>query len=952
MANPAVKKNQVTILKGTPNEKKFYFENPTNPTPNDIAKVKEYYGIAETATPQQVIAELNKFKQATQADILKDIPFDPEKQSKEYYAELAQKMSDVNQRMKLIEDPANYYFKDLQSKLPYGLDRLVPDQLVSKGSFETIGALSAMGAAGLATAPTGGAGAAAAKILGADVLGATAGGQVYELTNQILRHLNDLPTEDQALQNAKFLKDAYMNLAFSGGAMALGPVVKAFKPAVGRVLFGLDNKNPEYQKMLEVAETYGMPLGIIQATNSSFWKGYSKVLGVFPYVGTPFRRAGEGTNEAIRQYFDTATKNFAPFQTMASLGGDISKLARKEYEDTMTISRLLYEDFENYAKRLEGKKVIKIDTVKRLSKDFVDILKGQMPKTGYYEFKFPGSNSEKAFREFYETMAALDPDGITIQQGRKLQELFSNFAANFKVEGKGIVPTKEGARITQLGLALEHDMNKLVNIDDDVEKVVFDTALEKLTTANSYLADIMPKYEGPVQSIYKQVNRNIFGPGPQSYMGGSMYPKQALETILGIAKNDPEAMKVVMRLAQTPKANLDAYYKAGMKEGVPVKVKVQTLDDAPNLPNGDPNPNFGKTITTEETVMSMGPNAGVKQIVRKLYDNALEKSFSNLPTAKTYQDYKNLAKLSPEEIYKQGYKNTQDVYRFRTVEFDPMKFADELGLNTPDGRATLEVALKGTGTKIKDIERFLDVAERAGSFTVTDPSTFVQRRVTLGGFKSLLLFGGAQAGATMAGFGLPMLMVPIMLRYGSSILTDPQVLKSFSEILEDTGMDVAKRTAIAKGLAGPEDTKEALKPFTISKENQKILLDWANATLPTEDELDQLDFVNQVEQSILSLMKEPQKNIEARNAREDQMNIMKKLQPGTRSGLSAQEAEIGNQLINRLQPTFMAGGEEMLDTAPSVAGGQLSPNVRSNLAFGSLDEALESQYGGINNLMP
>ena len=69
--------------------------------------------------------------------------------------------------------------------------------------------------------------------------------------------------------------------------MSLGPLIKHFKPAVGRVLFGLDNKNPEYKKMLEVAETYGMPLGIIQATNSSFWKGYSEVLGVFPYVGTP-----------------------------------------------------------------------------------------------------------------------------------------------------------------------------------------------------------------------------------------------------------------------------------------------------------------------------------------------------------------------------------------------------------------------------------------------------------------------------------------------------------------------------------------------------------------------------------------------------------------------------------------------------------------------------------------
>jgi hypothetical protein len=32
--------------------------------------------------------------------------------------------------------------------------------------------------------------------------------------------------------------------------------------------------------------------------NNRFWKGYSEVLGIFPFVGTPFRRAAEGTSEA------------------------------------------------------------------------------------------------------------------------------------------------------------------------------------------------------------------------------------------------------------------------------------------------------------------------------------------------------------------------------------------------------------------------------------------------------------------------------------------------------------------------------------------------------------------------------------------------------------------------------------------------------------------------------
>lgn len=976
MATPAVKKNKVTILKGTPNEKSFYFENPTNPTANDIAKVKEFYGISQEASPEQVIEQLNKFKSSAQANILQEIPFDPVTESKEYYNMLAQKMADTNERMKLIEDPANYLFKSFNDRLPKFIDMAIPDSLVSKPTFEALGSFAGMGTAGLLTAPAvvanpaiGGPGMAAA-MYAADSLGSQAGGQVYELTNQILRHLNDLPLESREMQNAKFLQDAYMNLAFTGGAMSLGPMIKAFKPAVGRVLFGLDNKNPEFQKMLDVADTYGMPLGIIQATNSSFWKGYSKVLGVFPFIGTPFRRAGEGTQEGIRQYFKNASANFAPFQTMASLGGDVMGLARKEYKDTMTISGLLYENFENYAKKLEGKKVIKVDTVKRIAKDFEKTLLEQMPTTPGYQFKFPGEASERSFRDFYQTLTRLDPEGITIQQGRKLMQLFSEFASNYKNEGKGIVPTKEGSRVTQLKLAMEQDMNKLVKLDDSVDQVVFDEAIKKLTIANAYLADVMPKYKGAVPNMYKQVNANIFGPGPQSTTEGAMYAKDALNIVLEMAKDNPDAMKAVLTLAKTPKANLDAYYKAGMKEGVPVKVKVQQLDENPNLPNGSPNPNFGKTITVEQVVKSMAPNAGANKIMRKLFDDAFSKSLSGLPVAKSFKDYKALANLDPEQVYKQGYKNKDGVYRFKTVDFDPMKFADELGLNNPDKRMVLESVLQGTGTKIKDIERFLEIAERSGSFTVTDPSTFVQRRVTLGGFKSLILFSGAQAGATMAGFGLPMLMVPLLLRYGSSILTDPKVLKAFSQVLADTGEDVAKRSAVLSTLGKGEPTKEDLKKFTISKENQKILLDWANATLPTQEDLDQMDFVNQVEQSIMSLAMEPQKSVEQRNANENQRKLMDRFNPRNPRGLTKEEAEMGNIIQNKLQPTFtsdLGGGQSKFAAAMQDAGNFLRENdpitrinqslglnqqTRNNLAFGTIDDAMASQYGqgGIGDL--
>ena len=926
MAAPIRGKKTATILKGTPNEHTFYIEGtPGNLTPGDIAKIKKFYGIAEEASPQDMVNELNKLKEVTQANIISDIPYDPG--SKEYYAEMSQKISDVNQRMKLIEDPANYYFKQAQEKLPFFLDKFVPDQLVSKPAFETAGALAAIGATGLAMTPTAG---AAAKILGADALGATAGGQVYELTNQLLRYLNDLPTEDQATQQSKFLQDAYLNLAFSGGSMALGPLVKAFKPTIGKMLFGLKTGQPEFDKMLSVAETYGMPLGIIQATNNRFWKGYSEVLGIFPFVGTPFRRAAEGTSEATRQYFNNLTNGFAPLQTMSSLGGDVMKLARGQYDDSATISRILYEDFEEYAKRLEGKKVIKLDTVRDLSQKFVKSLEEAQPRAGYEPFKFPGASSEKAFKEFYQTMSRLDSDGVTIQQAKTLKELFSNFAANYKTETKGgFVPPKEGSRITQLALALERDMNTLVAIDDDIDKVVFDTAMKKLTTANGYLSDIMPKYEGPVPNLYKQVNANIFGPGPQSDTAGSMYAKEALDIVLGKAQTDPQVMEIVMRLAETPKPNVDAWVKAGKKEGGFQQVAVKILDDNPDSST------FGKTITKVESVEAIAPDAGKKKIIRKLFDNALEGSFSNLPVASTIGDYKNLKGLPPSEIAKYGFKEgvdktSQDLFKFRTVEFDPSVFAEKIGLTNIDKRAALAQALKPVGTKIEDLQRFLEVAERAGSFTVKDPSKFVARRVTLGGFRSLLLFGAGTAGASALSGGIVPLMIPIMLRYGSSILSDPKVLKAFTQKLADTGLDVGKRTAVMGEVGKMTDV-------------DKVLLDWANKTLPTQDELDQQDFVNQVEQSILSLMKEPQKKVEMGPARDQQLDMMGRMF-GPR-GITQEEAQIGGQLEERLAPTFPVDYEQLdyEQTMPAGASQNLSPDVRSNLAFGTLDDALETQ---------
>ena len=50
----------------------------------------------------------------------------------------------------------------------------------------------------------------------------------------------------------------------------------------------------------------------------------------------------------------------APMQTMTMLGADFSQIMSKNYDAVRNAQQYMYENFEEYAKRLKGKKVINI----------------------------------------------------------------------------------------------------------------------------------------------------------------------------------------------------------------------------------------------------------------------------------------------------------------------------------------------------------------------------------------------------------------------------------------------------------------------------------------------------------------------------------------------------------------------------------------------------------------
>jgi hypothetical protein len=515
-------------------------------------------------------------------------------------------------------------------------------------------------------------------------------------------------------------------------------------------------------------------------------------------------------------------------------------------------------------------------------------------------------------------MSKLD-ENITLEQAVTMRQMFNDFITNFKTEFKGKIPKEEAQAIGNLAARLEYDILNLKNIDNAVDETVFNTALAKLAAANEYFAHTMPTFEGGVASNMKQVNANIFGPGPDVERG-LMYTDEMFQIIFGRAKQSNDAMKHLIELSQTTPDQIRAYKKAGNVEGKVVDLDVLVKDMDINSPT------YGTMIKKNVPIISAAPDAGRKKIIRNLFDDAIEASIEGLPPGVSATQFINLKDVAPEVIRAKGLKKAApELLEFSDVRFNPSNFAKSLGLDTQQGQEILATALEGTGVSVKGVQRFLDAVSQAKSFEINDSSTFLQRRLTLTGLKGLMLFGaGTGAASTVSGPFSPVLTA-LVLKYGSSILSNPKYLKTFTELYEN----------MAKN---PGDLNKAL---TVSRRND--ILEWASTVLPTDAEVEREEFINSIDDSIFSLMQKGQTKIEAQNAREEQLNMMS-------GNINKAQQRVVGEMMNRINQTQQPISFE--DTGPlfePAAGAPMSPQVRNQLAFGSVDDAIAAQ-GGIGGL--
>ena len=855
-------------------------------TPEAQDKVKEMFeGIQYPQGSQQYFNELNK--------IISDISY-REAKARDPLGTLGRDLKTAD-----IDIPFFPNIKDGKLDLPYLPNIPMTNALpLDRTSWGVAGSLAAPKFAGLN--PVTGFAKQPLKLAGADVLGYHMGTHAHDAANEIYRHLADLPDDDFVWdrEKTKMLREYADNLAWTGGAYSMLPVWQRFGKPVMRGMFGIDKKST--QDLINMSNLYGLDLGIVHATKRPWVKGVRRVLGVFPWVGTPFQRSADITEEQIRRAYAGNFGAFAPMQTFSDLGVDMVTMAGKKWEDYMATAKVLYDDFYDTATKAGDKPIFSIKRTKKYAETALKKANDAALKGNYDQvIRFPGTKSEEAFGIFYKELSQAG-DHITAKKVRKLQEHLNGAIANYISEGGGMVNKTDMSNIRILKRMLEKDIADLSALPKSAtaqDKALHKTLTNKLHKANKWITNVAPTFEGPIAEQLKMVNREIFGEGV--YKPGFFYDSEMMKPLMERATKDPKFMQSLMNM--------------------------MTVDPASDIAKS-----WQKTHGTK-----LDPDHFKKRLLQKWFDDAYQKSLKNLSGRHTASDYKALSTADKKAIKKHGFAaNDLERTKFQSVTFDYDEFGRQIGLNSDEGRKVLDVALGKPGAW-KDVDKFINAISVSDLGKRVDPSQFVVRRATLGGAKAII--GGMAIGASLtAGGPVGAVVTAMLIRGFNEFLTDPAALKAMTEIVNNPVVTAQKKAFLLRMAERVFPTADQLDNEERSTMLNKVILQMGeDGEDPRTDD----------PQSHWNFMEDLKGNVEKFGMGADKVmdtGINRGDRPAGHPGrdVSLPKASFDTTIEEATGPVK---GSSLANTNMTSLGGgnnALAPNTRTALAFGGTDMAM------------
>jgi len=661
----------------------------------------------------------------------------------------------------------------------------------------------------------------------AGTLGYTAGGLAYDVADDIIRAKEGIESSGykDKLNENPFLRaadDMAVGLAWGAGAELLAPIAFGAGHLV-RKFFGLEG---DYAKTIKkIAENNGLEASAVEMADPNtiggrILKGFNKVFGQVPFVGTPAMAARA---ERYKQFVQTFEKNFnlqpnMHLAELASVSDDIANQMANNYVRFRGISDTMYDSFRNMSKEFGDPMIFDLNFSKKyynslLANDFAPaefkmMIDNDMLQTAIGRFRHSFESLLKANRK-------ISPNEF-LELQVQLNRAVSNSPNNMELIGM----------YKDMKKALEKDFAS-VNLDP-AQEVLLKYPPQSANVANQILepAAAVKTTIGEIQGARgAKLNPDaIKRLRDQLHDANNFYSENIISFQTSLANRARNAFdknlfseKQLAGFFQSGNINKDMLANMLSKnifQGGAGRQSFDAVTDLQKLLEADVykfNPK-----TQEFDFIKKGTKDG-NESLRRLFSSyigdAYQKSFkvsqadslleSLIGKEKQFQ-MQRLPGRTLDEIKKGINQDSLDQFYSGNLKFDPDEFR-KLVFPTQEYKNKVNMIFgPKQGKKMTDkLDELLGYVEALNSYDIPNSSTFLARRLVLTGP------GAIGAGAGMYGFGLP--GTALMMFVGNrinKIISSPKVMdkvgstfKTYIQLLDEgvepnIGLPIIRRSII------------------------------------------------------------------------------------------------------------------------------------------------------------
>jgi hypothetical protein len=715
-------------------------------------------------------------------------------------------------------------------------------QLLARGADPTVGRLlkSPLGRAEMYSVLGGSAGAGAGSIT-YDILNETAGIAAMDAIASDLENMSPREVNTDIMANA--LDATFTAAAWNAGAATLTPLILKGFGKVGRLAIGAKSKDAK--QLVNIArDKGGLPIPLVMTAREGvgllggFANKFFKVLGIMPFVNGIGREALQGAEQAAgKQYLNTSVLNYGPLIKTGMLSSVLFKQADEAFKQNSALINSSYAGFESLANVIGNPRLIPLEKTKKFAKEMVDELAMSFPGfKEYAEDKFGRID----MKELQKLAGVSDPLALFYRMTNQLGDFIT------PKEYKGLIGQLNAAiekttyqnirpQLWTIREALENDLNafggKITKenfLKDEGTKALYEGIVktqgkeaaeldlskklneakklrDKLYNANDTFSSIMDFYQrANITKVFKQFDNTKFT--NKALAGIRGLEKDKTGNFFKALTNDvfthgtPESIDQLRKILG---ATAITSRKTGKEIGI-VKGGGEALYNAAKA-----RWMFNSFYRGFDSSLTPGG--------RTMMDDVLADSTVKAGTdgvVDVMQGMTNVATRQGEEILDFSLsraKSSGGILDATKIKFSPRdtqqfninRFLRTLGIDDPTNDLAKDrlVKILGGPQAAKPFEEFITYMKAISDTPIADTSTFMQRRLQLGGLNSFagaVVLGGSAAINPFA----PALFV-LLARRAGQILTDPIAMRAWNDALnpsEQIGLLMGKK--VGQGVPG------------------------------------------------------------------------------------------------------------------------------------------------------